>query len=74
MPEGSRGPATKPREFTFSYWFEGSRYALSVVANDAEHASRKVRQMATADYDGEIFAKIKVAPNWVGRLLNRLLQ
>ena len=60
------------REFTFSYWFEGDRYCLSVVAADEVRARRKVHQMATAEYDGEIFAKIKVAPNWVGRLLNRL--
>lgn len=64
----------RERDFTFSYWFEGSRYSLSVMAATPEHASRKVRQMATAEYDGEIFARIKVAPNWVGRLLNWLAQ
>ena len=50
------------RTHLFSYWFEGSRYSMEVVAESREEAQRRVHQMRTAEYDGEVMAKLPLAP------------
>lgn len=52
----------------FSYRFKGDEYSLEVEADTPGEARQKHYAMATARYDGELKAKVKVLPNWIGRL------
>lgn len=57
------------RRFLFTYRFEGADYGFDIVAKDAAEAKARVRQIALARYDGEIFATVKIP---FGGLLARL--
>jgi hypothetical protein len=48
------------RKFLFTYRYDGAEYGLDVVAETAEEAKERVRQMSLARYDGEVFASIRV--------------
>lgn len=61
------------QQYLFEYWFEGSCYGLTVVADSAAEAGRKVRRMSTAEYKGEIAAIIPVSPRSIWSRLKLLL-
>jgi hypothetical protein len=52
------------RTYLFSYQHEGASWVLELKASSPEDAQRRIRQLAWATLDGEVIAKIPVAPSW----------
>lgn len=58
------------RQFLFEYTYDNSTCGLVIPADDEHEARGRAHGFAmTRQYKGEVMATVKVAPNWVGRLL-----
>lgn len=58
------------KQFIFEYKWNGSTYATIIHARDDVEAIFRAQAMERGlTYKGESVLKVKVAPNWVGRLL-----
>lgn len=69
----------KLRKFAFHYTNPSTERtcALTIAAHSQEEAKEIVKAMSQANYDGEIFATIPVAPTkplWIARLIHSLLR
>lgn len=64
----------KQKEYAFSYTFGGRKWAVSVWAENQEEAKRKIRAQASAVYDGEIVASMRmpVRAVWIKKLFKGL--
>lgn len=58
------------KDFLFDYPFEGHRYVFEITAKNADEAKRRVSDLAWAQYQGEIKAKIQIAPNFFTHIFN----
>ena len=61
------------REFLFNYRFGGAEWGVTVFADDAAEAKEKIKAVALARYEGEVFMKIPVQLSFFG-LLPRLIR
>lgn len=60
------------REFLFTYRFNDAEWGISIFARDAAEAKEKIKAIALARYDGELFAKIPAGipgSGWMIRLV-----
>lgn len=59
------------RKHLFSYRFEGDWYSFDLPAKDADEAQRRLKAIAWAKYDGEIFATIPVpGASFIARIID----
>lgn len=58
------------KEYAFSYRFQGSNWAISVHAQSPQEAKEKIRAVANATYDGEVFATIPLNSKGLLHLLS----
>ena len=48
------------KQYTFSYFFDGSCWSIDVFAKNEKEAMRKIKAVANAKYDGELVVSIPV--------------
>ena len=48
------------KQYTFSYWFKGSKWSFELWADSPTEALQKFEQLKTATYDGEIAFTVTV--------------
>ena len=56
------------KQYSFEYWFKGSRWAVDVWADSQTEALQKFEQLKTATYVGEIVFAVEV-PSFLERMV-----
>lgn len=56
------------REFLFNYHFNGSEWGITIYANDAAEAKEKIKAVALARYEGEMYMRIPASMSLFGLL------
>lgn len=56
------------KTFVFSYEYRGASWVMELKASSPEDAQQRLRQLPWARLDGELVAKVPVAPNWLAKL------
>jgi hypothetical protein len=59
------------KTYLFTYRHDGAEWLLPLKAASPEDAKRRLRNIAVARFDGEVFAKIEMPRfPWISRLRN----
>jgi len=61
----------KLKTYMFTYPYKGDEYGFTIPAYSEEEALDRLKALAFTKYDGELVAKIPVAPSWLSRLFGR---
>lgn len=56
------------REFLFNYRFDGADWGVTIFADSEAEAREKIKAVALARYEGEVYMKIPVALSLFGLL------
>jgi hypothetical protein len=57
------------RQFLFHYRYADAEWGVTIYASDPAEAKDKIKQVALARYEGEVFATIPAGPHWLWRWL-----
>ena len=65
------------KKYLFHYYFQGTKWACDVYANNPEEAKEKIKAMSQAIYDGELKFEIHIPENPLSkpaRLVARIIK
>ena len=61
------------RLYLASYPYKGKRYAIDICAESEAEARERIKALAWTKYDGELVARVPVAPRWFEWLTSKLV-